>query len=291
MPNKLLEVGKLEVGKVFFPFKGMREGVKFDVADGGCIMRIIYNNPTNKEIMNIRKGEVKFGLIEREGILFVLVKFGSLNWMDFPYHIDLSIHLTQGLLEVTNDSGYSVQILLANGIDGMVKVMRLIAMPTRMSKKFKELADKQQGTIRPNYNSLINLIYSTYSTDDLVKLAEIYTYDSNEVKEHEKEEYSRNTYWVKKAKLTKHVVLGKKYHTELPEELKPFYCYVHDGGHSLICIFPEHINKKSRDNYLVPAPVKTVLRNGYIIKHDYLVCSIPYDDEIGLLTQTGDHEY
>ena len=66
----------------------------------------------------------------------------------------------------------------------------------RLKEREKRYALKnwEVRTIRPNYNSLINLIYSKYITNDLVKLAEIYTCDSNEVKEQEKEECPRNNF-------------------------------------------------------------------------------------------------
>ena len=105
------------------------------------------------------------------------------------------------------------------------------------------------------------------------------------------EKYPKNNYWIKKAQLIRYVIPGKVYHSELQEELKPYYCYVHGAGHSLICVLSEYFNKKNRDGGLVPTPVKTVLRHGYEIKEGYLVCSIPYDKKIGLIVDKEDEEY
>lgn len=32
---------------------------------------------------------------------------------------------------------------------------------------------------------------------------------------------------------TPYLILGKQYHSALPNELAPWYCYITDGGHSI----------------------------------------------------------
>jgi hypothetical protein len=97
---------------------------------------------------------------------------------------------------------------------------------------------------------------------------------------------------VKRAGLEPFVIQGKIYHTPLPDELRPYYVYTIDGGHSLI-VFLDYLQKpgQSPDLYLVPAPVKTVLRTGYHIDKGYLISRINYSSETGLITEEGDDEY
>jgi len=45
------------------------------------------------------------------------------------------------------------------------------------------------------------------------------------------------------------------------------------------------------EDYLVPAPVKAVLRRGYKVKDGYVWCNIPYSEELGLLTEEDDDEF
>jgi hypothetical protein len=97
---------------------------------------------------------------------------------------------------------------------------------------------------------------------------------------------------IREAGIERWVALGKKYPKPLPEELEPFYCYTHDGGHSLIIVLENEYKKgKPIKRYLIAAPVKAVLRAGWKIKGKYIWASIKYDHEIGLITEEEDSEY
>lgn len=87
---------------------------------------------------------------------------------------------------------------------------------------------------------------------------------------------------------------SKAYPTELPPELKRWYCYPIDAGHSILCILKADwdgrtVNWKSLD-HCVPVPVKTVLR-GYSIHDGLVIVDVPYDMEVGLLSPEEDDEY
>ena len=97
---------------------------------------------------------------------------------------------------------------------------------------------------------------------------------------------------IRKAGLERYVILGKRYPFPLPKELKGFYCYTVDGGHSIIVVLEnEYRAGEPVENFLVPAPVKTVLKVGYTIREGYVWCKIPYSKEIGLVTDEEDTEY
>lgn len=72
---------------------------------------------------------------------------------------------------------------------------------------------------------------------------------------------------IRKAGLEDMIVRGKKYHSPLPFEFEESYCYTIDGGHSIIVVIEsEYIEGEPVENFLVPAPIKTVIRHGYKIK-------------------------
>jgi hypothetical protein len=71
----------------------------------------------------------------------------------------------------------------------------------------------------------------------------------------------QNSDLIAKMGLAGMVVPGRKYHSPLPEELERFYCYLKDGGHSVVITLPS--NSGPIEDYGVPAPVKAVLRKGY----------------------------
>lgn len=87
-------------------------------------------------------------------------------------------------------------------------------------------------------------------------------------------------------------VPGKQYHSSLPPELATWYCYPSDSGHSILCVLKQHY-RPGEDNtgYLVPVPVKTVLRTGYAVDNGYIVVDLPYDPKLGLVTPHEDDEF
>lgn len=83
----------------------------------------------------------------------------------------------------------------------------------------------------------------------------------------------------------------RQYPQRLPAELNSWYGYTTDGGHSILCLLKkDYVPGQDLTERLLPVPVKTVLR-GYEILGGYVVINVPYDPDIGLLTQPGDDEY
>ncbi len=101
-----------------------------------------------------------------------------------------------------------------------------------------------------------------------------------------------NAKLIQKAGLENMIVRGKKYHSPLPFELEDAYCYTKDGGHSIIVVIEsEYKEGESVEKFLVPAPVKTIIRHDYKVKEGYVWSNIPYSKEIGLITENGDDEF
>jgi len=90
-----------------------------------------------------------------------------------------------------------------------------------------------------------------------------------------------------------YLVAGTRYPRALPVELAPWYAYVVDGGHCIVVVMPSQVQPgQPLTDYLVPAPVKAVLRIGYTVDADgYIWCDLPYDDTLGLVTDPGDDEF
>jgi hypothetical protein len=93
--------------------------------------------------------------------------------MDTPYNVILS--QSNELQELTDEKkGYAVQIILIDGMTGVVKALKLIELPHEMSKIFKELVEKQRKAPTPDYEAVLNQLYSTYDTIDFLVEADIY---------------------------------------------------------------------------------------------------------------------
>ena len=88
------------------------------------------------------------------------------------------------------------------------------------------------------------------------------------------------------------LVPGKTYPRPLSAQIEAWYAYTVNGGHS-ICVVPISQVKPGEplEDFLVPAPVKTVLRAGVAKRSGFLWCNLDIDAEFGLVAPEGDSEY
>ncbi len=92
---------------------------------------------------------------------------------------------------------------------------------------------------------------------------------------------------------TSFLVRGKAYHSQLPPDLAPWYCYTSDGGHSILALLEGHFGEgEDLTQSLSPVPAKTVLR-GNRIHNGYIMATtrFEYSDEVGLITDPNDDEF
>lgn len=167
---------KFEIGK---PYQAgvtkIPEGIVFDFSQAGGFLRIVFNAPTREELREIKKGKIKLGLLEKDGIIFFFIKFGELYWMDAPYNIAFSKPYEFGQLADEN-SGYAVQIVLVDGKTGIIKAIKLIGLPHELSVKFRDMVQKQKKAPVKDFDSVLSRIYTRYLTGDLIQEAETYTF-------------------------------------------------------------------------------------------------------------------
>ncbi len=158
-----------QVGSKYGELVG-EEGIKIDVTDSGIIMNVKFFNPSSKEIKNISKDKIKLELVKRNGILFFVIKFGNMQWMDAPYTPHLSKNLSH-IKEISQNQGFLLNIILADSRNGEIKSMRAIGISNSKSVMLKEFIEdelKKEFDIRL-YDLNLRKVYSRYSTQDLLK--------------------------------------------------------------------------------------------------------------------------
>ena len=110
--------------------KGSHEFQKewfFNFDQNGGLLRIVFDSPLESEIKEITQGKIKLGLLEETGIIFFFIKLGELPWMDAPYNVEFSQPFD--LEELTDpNSGYALQIVLIDGMTGIVQALKLIKL-------------------------------------------------------------------------------------------------------------------------------------------------------------------
>lgn len=165
---------KFKVGQPYKEgLKRIPEGMVFNFDQESGFLRIIFDNPLDSEIREINEGKIKLGLLDEAGIIFFFIKFGELPWLDAPYNVEFSQSFE--LKELTDPkTGYALQIVLIDGMTGIVQALKLIELPYETSKRFKELVEKQKKTQIKDYEAVLNRIYSKYETEALVEEAEIF---------------------------------------------------------------------------------------------------------------------
>lgn len=167
---------KYEIGQVVNSFKNHQEGVYFDISDIGATMLVFFRNPTQKEISQFESNksfEIRF--VELHSIIIITVKIGILNWMDAPYTPHLSKNLT-GLQIPNKGEGLSLTLILVDAITGEIKHMRILGLSELFTKNLfcATIDHKAQSFNVEKYNNSLAKIFSTYTTNEIVKLSKCY---------------------------------------------------------------------------------------------------------------------
>ena len=91
----------------------------------------------------------------------------------------------------------------------------------------------------------------------------------------------------------KNLIVDISYPNTLPVELEPYYVYLKDAGHSILCVLKTHLNnaRGQMDDYEIPIPVKYVLEKGYELQGDYVIVDAVYDSITGVDIDESYSEY
>ena len=167
---------KYEVGQIVSEFANHQEGALFDMSDSGAELYVFFRKPTSDEVEQFKSGqrfEIRF--TEIHGVIMLLFKIGTLNWMDAPYSPHLSKNLTEFVLP-EGEQGLSLTLTLADAATGEVKAIRLIGLSNNFTKKFfgTVMDQKLKDFNAKEYNIALNKIYSLYPTNKLVKMSNTY---------------------------------------------------------------------------------------------------------------------
>lgn len=161
-----------------------QEGVFFEMREKSPELVLCFYDPTDKEIQEIKKGQIKMGYFVYGSVIFIVVKFGEMPWMDAPFSIRkydgypgfMPCAQTEVLLRLNdnNNMGAAITIKLVDIKSGVVKVIRVIGASNRFSRGFYKEVNRQYELpySEMEYNLRIKNIYSRFSSKDLARNAE-----------------------------------------------------------------------------------------------------------------------
>jgi hypothetical protein len=136
---KRIEVGKSLIEGV----DRYQEGIHFVFTEIGASLAVFCDKPTKQVIKDIRIGNIKIAMKERDDILFIIAKFRTSSWMVTPFNMNLYMSSLGVMREPTEGSGYLLNTLLVDASNGIVKVIRVTGLPTEFSKEFRNAIELQ----------------------------------------------------------------------------------------------------------------------------------------------------
>ena len=147
------------------------EGTYLDYFEAGPRLTISYHAPTRDEINQIKRGDCHFRLVPYGEVLFLLSKFGSLNWMDSPFNIQLYPSDRRVLnAGFSHGKRYSLVVRLVDGLTGLDRGARLVTWNPEFSSAFHKLVAQQklQHFESLAYDRTLSQAYSMFSTTSMM---------------------------------------------------------------------------------------------------------------------------
>ncbi len=147
-------------------------GVLFDLTDTGALLFVRMHRPGPKVIKAFQSGkplEARMTMIN--DVIYLLFKFGELNWMTAPYSVHQSLIL-HDLMEIPEGYGIATTIVLCD-TNGTIRHTGFVTLSHDFSSSLMDAICRQNKHHFNGFmhNAEIKRVFSTYSTRDLVHLS------------------------------------------------------------------------------------------------------------------------
>lgn len=128
-------------GRTRFP-----EAVQYNFRGGQHELLFWVAEPTDREILDIRKGDCEFGLFEEQGALWFLYRFGeSFGWSDAPFSIWRVAAQERKLPEPGDGSLALLQVILVDAATGIVRGLRAVSLSRALTAALHRAITAQMG--------------------------------------------------------------------------------------------------------------------------------------------------
>jgi hypothetical protein len=153
-----------------------KEAVYYNYVGGFHSLAMMYPYPTAAEVEAVRDGETQFRVTKVDGVIFLLSKFGDLNWADSPYSWWLNAPENRTIPAVlAPDECITMDVSLIDGSTGITAAQRDTTLTHEVSKTLVEAIRRQAYTRWEGpqaYHKKLGKINSRHSIKDLVAQAQ-----------------------------------------------------------------------------------------------------------------------
>lgn len=155
-----------EPNQYYEEFISNREVILAHLSPKGLTLKFLWKNPDETIIENFSAAPF-FQLYFKNDIMFLLLKFKDLKWIDIPLVFTKS---TKNLFSFEEDN-FPCNILLANSNTGKLFINNIFEMPKGVTKAFVQAIHTQKDISKKVAIERINSIRSSYSASEMSRLS------------------------------------------------------------------------------------------------------------------------
>lgn len=168
----------LQVGQPINPNKRWHRPIyQFQYDQAGYELTMILPDLKPVEVEAVRSGRTRFALSvwgKSSPIIFFHFRFDpAFGWSDCPFtwHMTNPAYRRLPSLDLAPTDGNALKIILAEGPEGIVKVLRLLALSHNFSMKLNQAIIDQAAAPfdQAEYDTELARIYANYTSADLIK--------------------------------------------------------------------------------------------------------------------------
>jgi len=156
-----------KTGKIYKEFIQKTEMSVMNFDGKNVDIFILRENPPADVVESVKSTVPFFQIYTKNNIIFILIKFEDLDWIDIPY-----INQTLTLQEIKDDiSGYPCKIHFANSKTGELLVERYTCISNGLSKAFFFAIQEQKSHLPVNVIQKINSIRASFHPNEIARLS------------------------------------------------------------------------------------------------------------------------
>jgi hypothetical protein len=151
------------------------EGCHYNYDISGHLLHYLYRNPSTIEVSSVQRGKARFGLYIHGPVIFLLHQFGEMLWNDAPYSWWLVSDDSRKLPDNSDNLHALLKVVLVDSNTGLVSALRALTFSPAFTNRLHQAirAQSEKPWSQSEHDSAIREVYSRFSTEDLVRRAEI----------------------------------------------------------------------------------------------------------------------